>query len=204
MIIHSVHDAAFSRYGFVREGDFSALINAAKAVALPESGSAYEPSVETLEKAGNAKKVYDGFFGGLDAQIGLCYGHNNRMSALEWHACPEINTAASDFILLLGDVRDLTDGGRRYDSARLEAFLVKAGETVELYAGTLHFCPIEASADGFRCVVGLLRGTNTLLPEKTDDDRLFKTNKWLLCHKDNAALLAKGAVGGIDGDDIAL
>ncbi len=46
MKIYSVYDPEFKPYGRVLEGyDTTCLINAAKTIPLPESGTAYEPSI---------------------------------------------------------------------------------------------------------------------------------------------------------------
>ena len=120
------------------------------------------------------------------------------LNALEWHKCSEINIAVTDLILLLGDVRDIEDGNR-YDSAHVQAFKLLKGEAIEVYSTTLHFCPIETTKNGFGCVVGLMKGTNTELDYTPDDKRLYRKNKWLIAHNDNIALINKGAIGGIYG-----
>ena len=70
----------------------------------------------------------------------------------------------------------------------MEAFLIPAGTTIEVYATTLHYAPCNVAASGFKCVVVLPKGTNTdiTLEEKhtPEDDLLFARNKWLLSHPD--------------------
>ena len=52
MKIYSVSDPAFKPYGKVLTGfDTAALIAAMKTVPMPESGTAYEPSIPALRKA---------------------------------------------------------------------------------------------------------------------------------------------------------
>ena len=122
------------------------------------------------------------------------------LGALEWHKCSEVNIAVTDLILLLGDVRDIEEGNK-YNSAKVKAFRVKKGQAIEVYATTLHFCPIETDKSGFGCVVGLLKGTNTDLEFASEDKLLFRKNKWIMAHNDNQALLNRGVVGGIYGEN---
>ena len=91
------------------------------------------------------------------------------------------------------------------DSSKMEAFLIPAGTTIEVYATTLHYAPCNVAASGFKCVVVLPKGTNTdiTLEEKhtPEDDLLFARNKWLLSHPD--ANIA-GSVAGIKGENLSV
>ena len=87
----------------------------------------------------------------------------------------------------------------------MEAFLIPAGTTIEVYATPLHYAPCNVAASGFKCVVVLPKGTNTdiTLEEKhtPEDDLLFARNKWLLSHPD--ANIA-GSVAGIKGENLSV
>ena len=48
-----------------------------------------------------AKLLREKYCGGLDEQIGLCWGHSNQLNALEWHTCNEFNIAVRELVLLL-------------------------------------------------------------------------------------------------------
>lgn len=198
MKIYRITDPEFAAYGQVLQMDTEMLVAECKKIENPETGSAYQASVEALEALDAAKDVKL-HLGQLPTQVGYCWGHNDTLNALEWHKCSEINVAVTDLILLLGDLRDVKEN--RYDSANVKAFLLKAGEAVEVYATTLHFCPIEVEKSGFGCVVGLVKGTN--LPHETpvDDPLHFKQNKWLLAHVDNENLISRGVVAGIYGEN---
>ena len=100
-------------------------------------------------------------------------------------------------MLILGHIWDIKDG--KIDSSKFKAFFLPAGTAVEVYATSLHFCPCEVSEEGFGCVVGLPQDTNTDLTIKEKDPLLFRKNKWIICHKDNDALIEKGVVAGITG-----
>ncbi len=201
--IYTTDSPEFKNYGEVIEGfDASEIIKAAKQIKMPEAGSAYEPSTPTFESLAIAGEIKSLLFGELDTQVGYCYGYNNYLNALEWHKNSEINIAVTDLVLLLATKFDLKDG--KLDAGDVKAFYVKAGEVIEVYATTLHFCPIEVESSGFGCVVALPTGTNTPLAASSADPVLFRKNKWLIAHNDNAELLNKGVVPGISGENIKI
>ena len=198
MKIYRVTDKEFDQFGKILDIDTKEIIETAEKIELPSEGSIYAASLENFEKLPIMNVVQNECFGGMPTQLGYCYGHSNMLNALEWHKCSEVNVAVTDLILLLGDVRDI-EAGNKYNSAKVKAFKVLKGEAIEVYATTLHFCPIETQKCGFGCVVGLLKGTNTDLEEKTDNKLLFRKNKWIIAHNDNKALLDRGVSGGIYG-----
>lgn len=203
MKIYSVKDKEFLKFGRVLDMDTAELLNAGEKIEMPDSGSVYIASLPEFESTGTAEKIKNECFGGLNTQVGFCFGHNNSLNALEWHKCSEINVAVTDLILLLGDVRDMEDG-KRFNSEKVCAFKVEKGEAIEVYATTLHFCPIETEKSGFGCVVGLLKGTNTDLEEKSADTLLYRKNKWIIAHEENEQLKLKGVYGGIYGENYTL
>lgn len=199
MHIYRVTDDEFCAYGRVLDINTDEIVNEAGRISMPAFGSAYTPSQPEFEKLQISSDIRNKYFGELATQTGYCCGHSNALNALEWHKCSEINIAVTDMILLLGDVRDICDG--RYNSAAVKAFLVKKGEAIEVYATTLHFCPIETSKEGFGCAVVLLKGTNLPLDADSQDKLLFRKNKWLIAHEDNAELIEKGVFPGIYGEN---
>ena len=75
MKIYSVSDPAFKPYGKVLTGfDTAALIAAMKTVPMPESGTAYEPSIPALEESGIFDAMQNRAYGGMPVQIGMCWG----------------------------------------------------------------------------------------------------------------------------------
>ena len=199
MKLYKITDKEFTEFGAVIDIDATEIIKVAEKIELPVEGSVYEPSREDFECLEFSRLMEKKIFGEIKTQTGYCYGHSNALNALEWHKNSEINVAVTDMILLLGKIQDIEDG--KYDSAKVKAFEVKKGEVIEMYATTLHFCPIETSADGFGCVVILPVGTNTALDEPATDEFLFKKNKWIFAHNDNAELIAKGVKPGIYGEN---
>ena len=198
-----VSSAEFSDYGRLLSLDCTEILAAAREIPMPKSGSVYLPGVEAFERLPVAKTVRDTVFGTLDTQLGYCYGFNDRLNATEWHASSEVNIAVTDLVLILGRRQEIDARGMLH-SARMKAFFLPAGSAVEIYATTLHFCPCQAQAGGFGCVVGLPKGTNLPLDEKPDDPLLFRRNKWLLAHETNTDLIARGAVAGITGENLCV
>ena len=198
--IYGVDSPEFKEYGRrITDINTAEIVKVGSEFTMPESGTIYEPSTPAFEALGIAKEITDKCFGQLDAQTGYCYGYNDTLNALEWHTASEINIAVTDLVLILAKRSDLTDN--KMDSSVTKCFLLKKGDIVEVFATSLHYCPCQVSADGFKCVVGLPKGTNTPLDTKPDDALLFAKNKWLISHNDNAALLAKGAAAGISGEN---
>lgn len=203
MKIYEVCDKEFGQFGRVLDLDVDEIIAEAQKFEMPSEGSIYKASCKEFECLDIMKTVQNECFSGIPTQLGYCYGHNNMLDALEWHKCSEINIAVTDLILLLGDVRDIEDGNK-YNSANVKAFRLKKGQAIEVYATTLHYCPIETDKTGFGSVVGLVKGTNTDLEFTPDDKLTFRTNKWIIAHKDNQRLIDRGIVGGIYGENYKL
>ena len=207
MHIYSVEDSEFKSYGNVWDNVPSELtspvLEALSATPIPE-GSKYVASAPELEGVKDADKLGFLMFGGRSFQLGWCNGHNTKLNCLEYHRDSEINIAVTDLILILGKEQDITED-HTYDSSKMEAFLIPAGTTIEVYATTLHYAPCNVAASGFKCVVVLPKGTNTdiTLEEKhtPEDDLLFARNKWLLSHPD--ANIA-GSVAGIKGENLSV
>lgn len=195
---YDVSDKEFASFGrIVKNLDATEIIDTAKKIPNPESGSSYQPSVEDFEKLNIAETIKNEYYGSLPTQIGYCWGHNTMMNATEWHTSSEINIAITPLVLILGHVWDIKDG--KIDSSKFKAFYLPAGTVVEVYATSLHFCPCEVSKDGFGCVVGLPAGTNTDLEIETENKMLFRKNKWIIAHVENETLINRGVVAGITG-----
>ena len=123
------------------------------------------------------------------------------LDCLEYHKSSEFNIALDDVILVLGDQRDIKDG--KLDTKDCEAFLIPAGQGVELYATTLHYAPF---GNGYRVICVLPRGTNLdradiPLTGSVEDRMYLGANKWLMTHPE-AAEKNPGAYVGLTGDNI--
>lgn len=198
--IHTIHEAAFRRYGSVIQEDTSAFCAAAETIPFPETGSKYVASTPELDEIPAAAKLRETHCGGLDEQIGLCWGHSNQLNALEWHTCNEFNVAVRELVLLLAKREDLDEDGR-LNADKVQAFYLAQGEMIEVYSDTLHFCPCEVTGSGFSCIVGLQRGTNLPIAPEQKVNKLWAANKWLLGHEANTGLIERGAFPGIYGEN---
>lgn len=206
MVIKSVNDKEFKKYGRVLKNyDCAEIIEKMKSTPLP-SDVIYEPSIKELEALKIAKELEEREYGGLPIQVGYCNGNNYLLNAVEYHRSSEINIAVTDFILLLGWQQDINDD-YTYETSKIEAFKVPAGTAIEVYATTLHYAPCNVEEGGFRCVVVLPKDTNLDLqakPEKVGEDALlFARNKWLIGHKDTD-LGEQGAFIGLVGENISV
>ena len=205
MKIYSVYDPEFHPYGSVLEGyDTTELVNAMTAIAMPESGTAYQPSIPALESYAIYGALQNRAYGGMPIQLGMCWGYNTKLNCLEYHRDSEVNIGAHDFILLLAKQEEIVDGV--LDTSVVKVFRVPAGVLVEVHATALHYAPCHTDAEnGFRVAVVLPRGTNTekpdIVPQNEEDKWLLARNKWLLAHPESSEA-AQGAYVGLRGENI--
>lgn len=197
---YDVNDEEFASFGkIIKNLDTTEIIKVAKKIPNPDNGSSYVPFCEEFEKLQIATEIKNECFGTLPTQIGYCWGHNTLMNATEWHTSSEINVAVTPLVLILGHIWDIEDS--KIDSSKFKVFYLPAGTVVEVYSTTLHFCPCEAEENGFGCVVALPTDTNTDLSVKQENSLLFRRNKWIIAHEENLALINRGVVPGITGEN---
>lgn len=204
MKIYSVYAQEFKPYGKILQNyDTQSLISAMRTIPMPESGTAYQPSIPVLEESGILDAMQNRAYGGQLVQIGTCWGYNTKLNCLEYHRDSEINVGEQDFVLLLAKEDEIEDG--KLDTAKVKAFRVPAGAVVEVYATTLHYAPCQLTADGFRVAVVLPKGTNEAKPVFTagneEDTWLTARNKWLLAHPESNEAKS-GAHIGLTGKNI--
>lgn len=205
MKIYSVYDSEFHLYGSVLEGyDTTELVKAMSAIAMPESGIAYQPSIPSLENCAIYGAFQNYTYGGMPIQLGMCWGYNTKLNCLEYHRDSEVNVGTHDFILLLAKQEEILDGV--LETSLVKAFRVPAGVAVEVHATALHYAPCHTNANtGFRVAVVLPRGTNTdkpaITPRNEEDKWLLARNKWLLAHPESSEA-ADGAYVGLRGENI--
>ncbi|MCX4340878.1 MAG: DUF4867 family protein [Lachnospiraceae bacterium] len=203
MEIKKVTDPSFRKYGRVVQGiDFTDLVEAIKKETPLPDGVAYEPSIKALEETTAAKALQRRTYGELPIEVGYCNGHNYKLNAIEYHRSSEINVAATDAVLIVGMQQDITDDFK-YETAKMEAYLVEAGTAVELYATTLHYAPCSANEGGFKVGIVLPAGTNYPLEEKHEgweDSLITAQNKWLIGHAEGG--LDEGAHIGLVGKNL--
>lgn len=204
--VKRLDDKSFGKYGkVITQYNVSPLLKAMEVTPLPED-VIYVPSVKEMEIIPVAIEFEKGMFGGLPIQIGYCNGHNHLLNAVEYHRNSEINIAVTDMILILGMQQDM-NRDFTYETNRMEAYLIPAGTTVELYATTLHYAPCGVDGNGFKGIVILPKDTNTDLqnsPTKIGEEALlFARNKWLIAHKDSG-LDSDGAFIGLVGENLSV
>lgn len=204
-----VEDAAFRKYGQVITGyDFSDYISYMEAhTDAPKVGNIYVPSDEKMEAFPITASVSADFYGEMPVQVGYCNGSTCSLDALEYHKGSEIDIAVTDLVVLLGSVSDIVDNV--YDSAKVEAFYIKAGTAVEFFGPTLHFAPCLVDENGYKCVVVLPRDTNFPLEhaveaKNNEDKLLLMKNKWVIAHPESSMATESGAYAGIKGENIKL
>ena len=75
MKIYSVYTDEFKLYGKILQNyDTQSLISAMRTIPMPESGTAYEPSISALEESGIFDAMQNRAYGGMPVQIGMCWG----------------------------------------------------------------------------------------------------------------------------------
>ena len=208
MKIYSVYDAEFKPFGQVVTGLDEAvaeILSALEQTPLPE-GVDYVPSEPVLQELPAAVEISEHLFGGMPVQMGWCNGHNSKLNCLEYHRNSEFNLGTEDFILLLGEQKEIENGF--FDTAKVKAFCVPKGVLVEVYATSLHYAPCHTDPEkGYRVLIALPEGTNTEKPLLTvkngEDEWMTARNKWLLAHPDSEEAKS-GAKVGLCGENIDL
>jgi len=203
--IYSIHDERFAPYGRILSSEsydkvFQYLRDK---VDVPSEGNKYVAHDEDFEQ------VFEGIdfsksFPNEKIEYGYVCGHNQMLNALEYHKSAEINIALTPMVLMLGLPDKMKN--QSFHSKDVDVFYVPPGSVLELYPEILHFSPCEVNASGFVCGVILPYQTNMDFVKKskevrTNDDLLFKTNKWILCHKDFERFLKMGAHEGLIGQN---
>ena len=110
MKLLSITDERFKKYGEVINDDFSDILEVLKTRPCPSDHAMYVASDPELEACPSFEKIQNDYFGRMPIQIGHCSGHNNKLTCLEYHKCSEINMANEDFVLLVGERKDIVDG----------------------------------------------------------------------------------------------
>ena len=110
--IHLVSDPAFSPYGTLwQDFDVTELNECARRLYTLDEGTSYEASNGELESLSVAREISKQLFGEFPIQIGCCWGYNSRLNGMEYHRSSEIISAATDLVLMLGQVRDIKREG---------------------------------------------------------------------------------------------
>lgn len=206
MKIYPITHPIFTKYGCVQQKTYnlSDLDEVMKDYPIIEANTAYIPSIKRLEGSSLGNQLHTDLFGQLPLQIGLCFGMNNRLNALEYHRTSEFGIALTDLYIMLGSVEDM-DRNYQYDTSKIEIFFVPKGTVYELFSTTLHYAPCNIDEVGFYNVVILPKGTNLplegTLTKDGENQLLSANNKWVLAHKDANI---QDAFCGLIGENIEL
>ncbi len=210
--IYDVNSQDFERYGRILDLKCRKdLINKLeKDTIIPKEGNIYEPFVREWEEQDIVDELIQYYAGQIE--IGYCNGQNTKLNALEWHNCSEINVFSTDALLFLAKLDDLED--YRIDSSLVKAFFVKKGTALIVGKDTLHFAPCKTEESGFKAIIVLGNFTNTELNDEDIairekaknevDSLLFKTNKFIICHKEADNLVKQGVKPYISGENYNL
>lgn len=194
-------DKEFVPYGYTLEGDFSDLIAALEGTKIPEEGNLYVRDDTRFHGLPGFSLLKEKVFPNVVMESGYCNGNNKKLNCLEYHACPEVDLAVRDLVLLLALPSDIHDGV--VDSKDVKAFLIHRGEAVVLHPYVMHFSPCMKDNVPFICGIFLEAPTNEDLDEPSSDPLLWKKNKWLLAHKESKQA-SLGAHIGIKGENITV
>ncbi len=207
--IYSINDSDFSIYGNVLEEKqfsnyFDYLENQTEIPELGNNYIAHDPGIASV--CTDIDAMHD-VFGNIDLQTGYVNGQNSKLNALEYHKSSEINIALTPLVLILALQSDLVDN--QLTTARVKVFFLPKGSVVELHPMTLHFSPCKVSDAGFKCGVVLPMGTNMEFVKAKnlsikENQLLFKTNKWLIAHKEHQKMIDMGAYVGLIGNNIEI
>ncbi|MDD3163184.1 MAG: DUF4867 family protein [Sphaerochaetaceae bacterium] len=205
--IHQITDPSFSEYGRVLDpSPYTALAALADRTTKALDHNVYEADVKAFHLP-DAMSAATTLFGGTAVEIGYCNGQNHTMNGLEYHKSPELTIAVTDLVLFLAKQRFFQDFDS-IDSSCAEAFYVPRGSAFALHPEILHLAPCCVFSSGFKAIIVLPLGTNTELyfsfkPESYDPESaiLFKTNKWMIAHRDRIQLTSQGVHAGLLGEN---
>lgn len=207
--ILDIASKSFKIYGNVLDSkDFTHYFNyLGDDTSIPERDNIYVAHEKNILNEINKDHILNHIFGNVDIQTGYVNGHNTKLNALEYHKSSEVIVALTPIVLLLGLHQDIKN--QTYDSKEIKAFYVPQYSVIELHPRVLHFSPCKTMNSGFKCGIVLPMGTNTefiKLDEfkSIEDKLLFKTNKWLMVHKEHQKMVDLGAHIGIIGENIEI
>ena len=196
----NVTDESFKKYGKILDLDTKEFVEVMMKKDTIMEGTVYKASDPEFEQLPLFTQLQKEVYGDVPIEFGYCNGRNNKLNAVEYHRCSEIDIAATDLILMLGCQQDINYENNTYETEKIEQFFIPAGTAVELYATTLHFAPSRENNEEFRCGIVLIKDTNLPLEAKPinaigENRLLFARNKWLICHSESKPAKNGGCIG---------
>ena len=203
-----IHDDSFKKFGVIHKGfKIDRLLEYLDHNQVNDE-IVYNADVpEMREKfASQLDPIMKSVYAGMDVQVGVCYGRNNILNALEYHHGSEVYIHATDMVLMLALVEDIKWPEGVYNSALIRSYYAPRGCVIELRGGCMHYAAINVFRQkGLNLIVSLLRGTNLKINFKISsqnrDKLIIAKNTWLLVHPEYEPAKKEGWHVGIIGEN---
>ncbi len=161
--ILSVSDDSFKKFGAIHKGfKIDRLLEYLDRNQVNDE-IVYTADVPEMreEFASQLDPIMKSVYAGMDVQVGVCYGRNNTLNALEYHQGSEVYIHATDMILMLALDEDIKWPEGTYDSSLIKAFYAPKGYVIELRGGCMHYAGVNVfHKEGINLIVSLLNNTN--------------------------------------------
>jgi hypothetical protein len=210
--IMSVFDGSFKKFGAIHRGfKIDRLLDYIKRNNIVTDDVVYIADVPEMRKelAGQLNLIMESIYAGMEVQVGVCYGRNNTLNALEYHQGSEAYILGADMVLLLGLDEDIKWPEGTYDSSLIKAFYAPKGCIIELRGGCMHYAAVNVyHNEGISIIVSLLNKTNSPIDFKLGnqdrDKLLIAKNTWFLAHPEYEPAKNAGWHLGITGENFSL
>lgn len=192
--ILSVDDSAFNQFGVVYHYDVSDVEKVMNQYKIPAKGSNYIASIPDLEATDTIKKIKRDIYADMPVDAGVTIGHSDNFTAFEYHQCSETNIMLNDVVMVLAKRQTLEEHGNIDPNREAKMFYVPKGTVIELYNDSLHYAPIQVTKAGYKVIVVVIHGTNSLLPKdvKSANPRVVKKGKFQVVHASRKDKIAQG------------
>ncbi|MES0341295.1 MAG: DUF4867 family protein [Candidatus Humimicrobiaceae bacterium] len=209
--IVSVFDDSFKKFGMVHKGfKTDALMNYIKHNNIVEDEIVYTADVPEMRKeiADQLNPIMVSVYAGMEVQVGVCYGRNSTLNALEYHNGSEVYIVGADWVMMLGLDEDIKWPEGTYDSSLIKNFYAPKGSIIELRGGCMHYAATNVyKEEGFSVIVSLLKDTNTKIDFQVGnqyrDKLIIAKNTWLLAHPEYEPAKKEGWHLGITGENFS-
>ena len=209
--IASVLDDSFKKFGMVHKGfKTDALMNYIEHNNIVEDEIVYTADVPEMRKeiADQLDPIMTSVYAGMEVQVGVCYGRNNTLNALEYHNGSEVYIVGADWVMMLGLDEDIKWPEGTYDSSLIKNFYAPKGSIIELKGGCLHYAATNVyQGEGFSVIVSLLKDTNTEIDFRVGnqyrDKLIIAKNTWFIAHPEYEPAKKEGWHLGITGENFS-
>lgn len=209
--ILSVYDDSFKKFGAIHKGfKIDRLLEYLDRNQVNDE-IVYTADVPEMreEFASQLDPIMKSVYAGMDVQVGVCYGRNNTLNALEYHQGSEVYIHATDMILMLALDEDIKWPEGTYDSSLIKNFYAPKGSIIELRGGCMHYAATNVyQEEGFSVIVSLLKDTNTEIDFRVGnqhrDKLIIAKNTWFIAHPEYEPAKKEGWHLGITGENFSL